>query len=64
MEIPDQLNDVVDKILSNQKIGTQRKIIQDMKIIETTKCWHKVLDECDNSVCLLKKKKFVWFASV
>lgn len=58
MEIPDQLYEVLDKVLANQKIGTQRKNIRDKKIIETAKRWSKVLDECDNSVCLLKKSLY------
>lgn len=58
MEVPDQLRNVLDMVLANQKIGTQRKTIRDKKIIDTAKRWNKVLNECDNSVCLLKKSLY------
>lgn len=58
MEVPDQLQDVLNKILTNQKIGSQRKIIKDKKIIETAKRWSKDLDKFNNCVCLLKKSLY------
>ena len=58
MEIPEQLHNVLDKILTKQKIGSQRKIINSEEIVETAKRWNKALDECDNSVCLLKKSLY------
>lgn len=58
MEVPDQLCDVLDKVLTNQKIGSQQKKIIDKNILQTAKRWSKTLSECDNSVCLLKKSLY------
>jgi hypothetical protein len=55
MEIPDQLNDVLDKINTMKKIGSHGQIVKDEKIINTAKLWKSEMNNCDDAVCLLKK---------
>lgn len=58
MEVPEQMSEVIDRLLTNQKIGSQAKIIKDKNILQTAKYWQKALNECVDSVCLLKKSLY------
>ncbi|CAK1595645.1 unnamed protein product [Parnassius mnemosyne] len=58
MNLPEQLSAVLDKILSNKKIGSSESVILDTKITETAKRWRKMMNECDDCVCLLKKSLY------
>lgn len=58
MEIPDQLSNVLKKVITKEKVGSQKNIITDKDILQTAKRWHETLDECVDSVCLLKKSLY------
>ncbi|CAK1597413.1 unnamed protein product [Parnassius mnemosyne] len=58
MNLPEQLSAVLDKILSNKRIGSSESVILDTKITETAKRWRKMMNECDDCVCLLKKSLY------
>ncbi|CAB3245035.1 unnamed protein product [Arctia plantaginis] len=58
MEIPDQRSDVLKRVLAKRKIGSQKAIITEVNILQTAKRWNKGLDECVDSVCLLKKSLY------
>ncbi|CAH2096163.1 unnamed protein product [Euphydryas editha] len=58
MEVPDQLSEVLERVLAKDKVGSNKKIITDKNILETAKCWNKALDRCVNSVCLLRKSLY------
>lgn len=58
MEVPDQLSEVLERVLAKDKVGSNKKIITDKNILETAECWKKALDECIDSVCLLRKSLY------
>ncbi|CAB3252424.1 unnamed protein product [Arctia plantaginis] len=58
MEIPDQLSDVLKRVLAKRKICSQKAIITEENLLQTAKRWNKGLDESVDSVCLLKKSLY------
>ncbi|CAG9570824.1 unnamed protein product [Danaus chrysippus] len=58
MEVPDQLSDVLERVLANEKVGSQKRTVTEKNILKTAKSWHEALNECVNSVCLLKKSLY------
>ncbi|CAG9570876.1 unnamed protein product [Danaus chrysippus] len=58
MEVPDQLSDVLERVLANEKVGSQKRTVTEKNILKTAKNWNEALNECVNSVCLLKKSLY------
>ena len=58
MEIPDQLSEVLRKIVEKKKVGSSDGVVSDKKIVETAKRWHRDLKSKDDCVCLLKKSLY------
>lgn len=55
MEIPDQLKEILEKVIAGKPVGSSTKIIDDQKILGTARKRLNVLREDNESVNLLKR---------
>lgn len=55
MEIPEQLREVLIKIIAGRHIGSNAKMIQKEEVMRTSARWLNAINEHQDSVCLLKK---------
>lgn len=58
MEIPIQLEQVLNKIIEFKPIGVTNVTIKDRRIIETAKNWLKKLKNNPDSICLLRRSLY------
>lgn len=55
MDVPVQLEAVLEKIITGEPVGLDAKIIEDEKIISVARRWIKVIKKKEDCVCLLTK---------
>ncbi|KMQ81925.1 gag-pol polyprotein, partial [Lasius niger] len=55
MEIPEQLREVLTKIVAGKHVGSSAEIIRREDVTRTSRRWLNALNEHRDSVCLLKK---------
>lgn len=60
MEIPEQLREVLIKIVAGRHIDSNAKMIQKEEVMRTSACWLNAINEHQDSVCLQEVYKKVY----